>query len=445
MPANFTAYRKGFLVVAVTGCGGERFFNLCASGGLDVWDLRPADEGFCCCMSLASFRRIRPLAKKAGVRIRIMSRKGLPFFIYRNRMREGMLLGILAAGILIYTLSLFVWNITFEGNFHYSQDTLLSYLDTLDIRCGIRKDGISCEDLEESIRSAFPEITWVSASVSGTRLIVRVKENEVLSSVPETDDSPCRITASQPGSITRMVVRQGKAVVSVGDTVEEGQLLVTPELSVMNDAGEVVRTKYVHADADIYARTRNVYTTEEPLMRTEYVASGRKSYGFAVTAGGFRAAFHLPSFTGICRDLQDTLRSLLNLSGNTEADGTRGEESVPAALSENGRTWRYTSQSSQLKLFGDFYLPVYLEKTVGEEFWYYDRKSTDEEMNERAEYRKNQYIENLSEKGVHIIENNVKIQENGLSYTVTVEITAETQIAGREPVEVKNEEMTEKE
>ena len=92
------------------------------------------------------------------------------------------------------------------------------------------------------MRTSFPEITWVSARVSGTRLLIHIKENEVLSTIPEKDETPCDIVASQPGIITSMVVRQGVAQVCVGDQVEEGQVLVSGRVPIIGDNEEEINT-----------------------------------------------------------------------------------------------------------------------------------------------------------------------------------------------------------
>ena len=48
------------------------------------------------------------------------------------------------------------------------QIRLVRYLDTQDVRYGMKKKKINCEELEAGMREAFPQITWVSARVSGT-------------------------------------------------------------------------------------------------------------------------------------------------------------------------------------------------------------------------------------------------------------------------------------
>ena len=61
--------------------------------------------------------------------------------------------------------------------------------------------------------------------MTGTRLVVKIRENQVLSAVPQIDETPCDLVAGTSGVIRSMVVRSGIAQVSVGDTVEKGQII----------------------------------------------------------------------------------------------------------------------------------------------------------------------------------------------------------------------------
>lgn len=92
-------------------------------------------------------------------------------------------MGIGTFFLILFVMSQFIWNISVEGNRRFTDDMLIRYLNTLDVSYGMRKAGIDCGRLEESIRSEYPEIIWVSASVSGTRLFIKIKENEVMGKV----------------------------------------------------------------------------------------------------------------------------------------------------------------------------------------------------------------------------------------------------------------------
>ncbi len=390
LAGRISRWTGGYVQARIEGYMPERFFNLCKNSRLEYWTVRQKKEGYFFYMALKDFYRIRPLLRKSRMSMRIVSRKGLPFVIRKNQKRKALAAAFLLFFILLYVLSLFVWDISFEGNHHYSRETLLDYLEEENITYGMIKHGVDCDALEEGMRSRFPEITWVSARVSGTRLLVKIKENEVLSSIPKQQNEPCELIASSKGVITRMVVRQGKAAVAVGDEVEEGQRLVEGRLSILNDGAEVVRIAYVHADGDIYARTRYDYEEEFPQYHTVRVKTGRERKGAGIAAGPYRLRFLFPDF--------------------------------------QKSSWSYVTNMTQVCLFGDFYLPLYVEKIRGEAFVSYERPYTDQEKKEEAEKIQKKYVENLMEKGVQIIENNVKIQEYGVSWKVEGSVTCEEQI-----------------
>ena len=390
MPQVLGRWLEGYVLVRVRGYGPERFSNLCRSGQLRCWKIRQERDGYYFCMALKDFYRIRPYLKKSRLSMKIVSRTGFPFVLKQYRKRKALAAAVLSFFMVLYVLSLFVWNISFEGNYHYSRETLLDYLEEEQICCGMRRSQVDCDQLEEDLRSRFPEITWVSARVSGTRLLVKIKENETLGTVREREDEPCELVASAPGVITRLIIRQGKAAVAEGDRVEKGQQLVSGRLSIMNDSGEVVRTALVHADADVYARTVYEYQEIFPGYRTVEVKTGRERKGLGIEIGPYRLRFLLP-------DLRKD-------------------------------SWNYVTTVTQLHIFEDFYLPLYVERITGEATVSYERPYTREEKEQISREVEENYMKNLMEKGVQIIENNVKIQENGSSWSVEGTVTVEEQI-----------------
>ena len=78
----------GMVRVRLTGCSPERFFNLCGQGDVEIWNISCADHEYECCMTVQGFFACRPLAKKAGIRLKLLKKRGLPFFFYRNRKRK---------------------------------------------------------------------------------------------------------------------------------------------------------------------------------------------------------------------------------------------------------------------------------------------------------------------------------------------------------------------
>lgn len=364
----------GFMVVKLRGYSPERFLNLCNAREIPVWNLKYRDGGYEFCVTLDKFLKLRPLAKKSHVRLVVKERVGLPFFLRENRKRVGFLAGFVLFFLMLYGLSLFLWDIQVEGNRKYTYEVLSDYLKTQDVVLGMRKSKIDCDSLEASLRDSFPEITWAAARVSGTRLLISIKENEVLSRIPEKDETPCDLVASRAGVVSGLVVRQGKAKVKEGDWVEEGQVLISGAIPIYDDSEQLKEIHYVRADGDVVADTEYSLSETFPRLYTAEAETGRKKQGIFIKAGPWSGTFLLPS--------------------------------------KEGEEWVYLTQEHQAKVFANLYLPIYWGIIRGRQVVRYERFYTKEEENLVSEGIYRNFVKNLEEKGVQIIENNVKILED---------------------------------
>lgn len=388
---------QGFMVIRLTGYSPERFLNLCNARGIPIWDLEYRDNGYEFSMTRKGFLKVRPLVRKSQVRLRIKRRVGLPFFLRRHKSRVGFLTGVCLFFGILYTMSLFLWDIQVEGNHRYTYEMITNYLKSEDITWGMKKSRIDCDKLEAALRDHFPEITWAAARVSGTRLFIAVRENEVLSHIPEKEETPCDLVASRAGIISQMVVRQGKAQVKIGDSVEAGQVLISGAIPIYDDGEQLVNMHYVRADGDVIADTEYHFSQSFSRLCEREADTGRKKEGFFLKAGEWTAMLLLPS---------------------------REEE-----------TWIYVTEEEQAKLFSNFYLPIYWGRIRGHEVVRYESFYTKEEMDQVAEGIYQNFIKNLSEKGVQIIENNVKILEDESVCRMEGMIYAREPIAATAPIE----------
>lgn len=354
-------------------------------------------------MTLGDFRRVRPLVRKSKVRLKIVSRRGLPFFLKRNRKRKMWATGAACFFLLLYAMSLFIWDIEFEGNYRYTDDTLSRYLEERSVVCGMRKYLVDCPGLESELRAAFPEISWVSARVSGTRLLIHIKENQVLSDIEKEDEAPADLMARKEGVIRSMIVRSGSAQVSLGESVEAGQILVKGTVSITDDSGQEVKTYDVRADGDIWAQTEYSYEEEIPIIRQVRVPTGREKSGWFLKIGGFSYTWLLPAF---------------------------GE-----------KEWDYVTEEQQVRLFGNFYLPVFVGTIKGREMEEYERPYTEEEILELAADYNRRFAENLKEKGVQILENDDRIERSAGNCILKGQLTVLEQIGQPVPVQQREESL----
>ena len=377
----------GYVRVRLTGRSPERFFNLCRSSKILLWNIACEKEEYRFFLLLPDFYRIRPFAKKAGVRVRIQEKLGLPFFLYRNRKRKLFAVGAASFFLLLFVLSRFIWNISFSGNLLFTDDMLTGQLREIGVCYGMPKRGVDCDRIEEELRSRCPRIVWVSAHVSGTRLQIRIRENETADGIPLREESPRNLVAETAGTVVSILVRAGKAAVQPGDEVEKGQILVEGMLPVTNDSGEVERTLFVRADADIRLRTTKIYREWVPHFQTVRSYTGKKQRGFRLRAGAV------------------DILAMPPLAGK--------------------RNWDLTGVSRQIVLFGDFFLPVWTEAITAREYEKVERKRTKTELNDLTKAVHERKLQKLTEKGVQIIENDVKILGNSNGWIICGSMTVE--------------------
>lgn len=376
-------YIRGYLRIRITGYSAERFLNACRHRGIQLWDMCSVHDSYEMNISIRGFRKVKPIVKKTGVKIVIIERKGLPFFLYRYRKRKLFFVGAGVFFLLIYSLSTFVWSIDIRGNLTRTDETLLEFLNTKKVRNGMRLSEVDCSRIVKDIRKEYDDIIWVSASIEGTRLIIRIKENQDViqadAKEEEKDVKPTDIVADMDCIITSIVTRKGIAQIEEGASIKSGDILVSGQVPVNNDAGETVGYRYQESDADIYGQTTISYEDKQSLVFEEKIP---------VTYGekGTEKAEKYECFLRI-GDLRIGFGDVKNEYEHFE---------------------QYSSEK-QIKLFDNFYLPISYGEKRAVSYNLKEKKYKKKELQSILSKRFNQYCEDLEKKGVEIIRNDVKI------------------------------------
>lgn len=370
------SYIKGYVRIKLTGIAPERFLNLCHNRGYRIWNIQCEKGCYTCCMLLPELWQIRPLARKTCTRVRIASRHGLPFRLKRHWKRKGAILGITLFFALLYLMSDYLWAIDIEGNTRYTDDTLLQFIYSTGITHGMKHDAIACEELEKAIRSQYNDITWVSARIDGTRLVVQVKENDTSLSEVVKDDTPADLVSDAEGIVRSIITRAGTPVARVGDEIHQGDVLISGLITIYNDYGEPAFWHQTRADGDIILEYSTYYEKEIPRTYSRRVYYQESSRPFVVFG-----SWHI--------------------------------QGLPF-FSAGDRSYDRVEESHQLCIYDNFYLPVYFG-TISRRYYQMEEvRYTDEELTRKAEYAIQRDMTDLENLGVEIIQNNVTItlQEN---------------------------------
>ena len=362
----------GFVRVSVTGEQCERFLNLCRGRGMELWRIvRTGEKEFQATLKVKDFQKVRPLRRKSGVHIHILRKKGPVFWLLAANRHKLILAGLLTMVCVLIFLSGRLWNIHIDGNIMNTTPDLLKFLEKEGIYYGMSKKKIHCTSLAEAMRREYPDITWVSAKLSGTQLIFEIREG---TTPPEeqTEETSCSLFSEVEGTVEKIITRRGTPLVKEGESVEKGQELVSGILNITNDSQEVVRYEYVHADADIYIRHNVSYYDTFSLDLKKKVPDGKARRFFFLKIGNLR----------------------LDLSPGEKKNEERLIREYQAKVTEN------------------FALPVLAGTVTIQKYTFQKETLTEQAAKKQAIQRLYIYEEKLIEKGVQISENNVKIEIN---------------------------------
>lgn len=387
----------------VTGEETLRFVNLCRNNGIELRHLVRRENAIQMEIDAENFKKLRPLVRKTHVKIHILNRHGPAFFFYRHKRRWWFLLGMTVFAGMIYMLSLFVWQIDIDGNRKYTDALILQALAQMDVKTGCRKSEIDLPEIEEELRIMYNEITWVSASIAGTKLQIELREGDLKISGssgggqtgnvkrvenrennPKTQngeseiDLPANLVSDEDAIITNLVVRRGTVAVRYGDEVKKGDVLIEGKVYIYNEDETLKKVDYLTAEGDVFGKYQELY--EKHYQRKHevrsYTGKNYRELGVAIVGKNFC----LPVWENILKK---------QLEENT--------------LSE---VW---SWKKQFRLTPTFYLPFALEYTEYVPYENVVEEYTDEVIKKMAEEELQKYLNELEKKGVQIISNSVTI------------------------------------
>ncbi len=379
-------YLRGYVRIRVEGYSPERFLNLCSFHQIFIWGLTPVGNAYEMYMTLSGFRQIKPYARKTHTKVLILQKTGLPFFLRRYRKRKLLFTGVFLCIVLLKVYSMFIWDVHFEGNEKWTDETLIEFLASKNVSPFMLKSRVDCPQIVKDIREEYQDIVWVSASVDGSRLKIQVKENEDTfweegdpakdaegsEEAPVSEEAhPTDLVATEDGVITDIITRSGVPQVHAGDTVKAGDILVLGRIDVTDDSGEVIGYQYEQSDADVFADTQIEYSDSMPLTYEDKIYDGRE-----------RAQVYLR--------LSDW-----NLMAGTIKNSY-----------DHSEVYTY---ERQIKLGENFYLPVHYGYRKAKSYSFETKRYTKEELRQQLSRNFNRFCEELVEKGVQIKENSVKI------------------------------------
>lgn len=249
----------GWVRVETEGGYPERLLNGVTKAGVAVWGVRCRHEWMRFSCPAGDYKYLRPLARRACVRMRVRQKHGLPFWIHRYRHRRGLLIGAAAYVLILCLLAPRIWVVQIKGNTATPTAEVLEQAEKHGVRIGAPMKDVNVKRLQISGLEALPSVAWITVNPSGCVARVEVKER---SPAPEVLDltQPSDLVAVRDGRILRVEVCSGQRLVKDGEAVTAGTVLVTGR--VTSEMGEKLYRSY----GEVWAETRRQITVEEELV-----------------------------------------------------------------------------------------------------------------------------------------------------------------------------------
>ena len=244
----------------------ERLYTQCAKRGVILWGIQ-AGESPSAWIEAGQYRALRECARRAGCRVKLLQKTGLPFRTAWMKRRKGVPVGFVLGVFLLAFLSSRVWNIEIEGT-GIPQEAIRAACGEAGLWEGIGKGQLQPHRVQQRLMQEFPEISWMTVNTRGSTAEIRYTQGVQKPEMPE-NEAPGNLHAAVAGQVVRVEVFAGEAVVQPGDVVLPGQLLVTGTV-------ESGASPLVHADGKVIAVTNRTFTASIPLKQETRTLSGKQ-------------------------------------------------------------------------------------------------------------------------------------------------------------------------
>jgi len=286
-----------------------------------------------------AFRRLHGIARKTRCRVHIVRRRGLPFEARRLFRRPALwITALLVLGLMIFS-STRVLCVRVDGTDRVPEALVLRALRENGVYVGAAKPEKDLRSIAAGVRGYDERIAWAEVELHGVIATVTIVEKE-RDIVLADDDAPFDVCAVKDGVITSIEAYDGTALVSVGDAVQAGDVLISGTVELPEKEEPLV----VHAHGRVTAYVYYFGEAVADTVRTELADTGnsvpyRRLSVCGVTVFESAVTYETCEIRGVrTRTLTDCMLPLLLCTGTaceqaeTETAVSQDEQKQAAAV-----------------------------------------------------------------------------------------------------------------
>ena len=276
----------GWRQVCTDACHAAGLLELCRVGGIPYDGFTAcADGGIAIRLRCHPAHRLLTACQERELPVTVSPVRGLPALLPLIRRRAGILVGMALGMVLLVLSSQIVWDIRVSGTQNLSARDVKDTLAACGFTVGTSLRHFAADVTENRALLYDSRLAWISINRRGCVAYVQVRE----SAYPPADEQeqPANLVADRAGIVERVELVRGNLLVSAGQQVDQGQLLV----SGLYDS-ERVGFRWTHAEGRVFARTVREYLIEIPLSYRQ----AQTTHPLDLSAGGYEKEMTLIFF-----------------------------------------------------------------------------------------------------------------------------------------------------
>ncbi|TGA99583.1 sporulation protein YqfD [Sporolactobacillus shoreae] len=269
---HWTGQAGGYLKAEITGNAPEKFLTLCAASDIRFWQVKRKNKNtLICFLTIKRPDQLKALLRESGCTIRIVNKKGFPFYWRKLKTRSGIIFGLFFFIAVLFILSNMVWAVQVSGADPKLEDEIRSILVKEHLYVGTLNFFVpDSGQLESRLSSQLNTVTWIGVSQEGTTYKVDVVQKKY----PKQDDKPTgprNLVAAKQAIIHSLFVETGQPVVESNQYVKKGQVLVLGKI------GTDESPQFVSANGKVIGETWYQSQTVIPLKSRYSFYTGKSS------------------------------------------------------------------------------------------------------------------------------------------------------------------------
>lgn len=207
---------------------------------------------------------------------------GIPELLRFCKVRPGLFVGTICLLLWCLYAEHIIWRVEIDGCSVLSERAVQEILASHGCGIGDYIPAIDCDALHATIKAEHPEIAWISVYLHGNTAEVQLRETKFSDEQESLANTYANVVAAEAGEIVSVRVYEGESVVSEGDVVMPGELLVSGVVSMKNE-GES-RLKY--AAGEVLAKVARPLSISVTHTQETTAYTGRKITKRTVTILG---------------------------------------------------------------------------------------------------------------------------------------------------------------